>query len=197
MVYTLAKYNGTPIRHGKYGYNQNSFVRIAVRETKQFDDFMDCISILPKINKISHIHINIDSDIIVGFMWLESESLLKHEEYIESRCNLLVNYIETIDTGKCIPAIIICSRTFLIIDGHHRFGALKKLGLKKMPCLLINYSHPNIIVNPYNKSISKEQVLNASKNNLPPKSTCHHLIDNNTNTHPIQVLSPIVQITQN
>jgi hypothetical protein len=72
-----------------------------------------------------------------------------------------------------IPAIIICSKTFVIIDGHHRFSVMTRLKIDKIPCLLINYFDSTIIVNPYNTEITKESVINAviSNNLLPPKST--------------------------
>ncbi len=198
LAYTLAKYNGTPIRHGKMGYKMNTHIRIAVRDEKYFDDLLECLKPIKNLNNKfvkTPVHVDINPAIIDGFKWVDSELLLSHEEYIEERHLKLLEYVRSIDSACSLPAIIVCSKTFTIIDGHHRYSVMRTLGIKKVPCLLVNYENENIIVNPY-KEISKNKVLETAKNKsyLEPKSTCHMVIDNKNSFHPIQVISPIVFI---
>lgn len=198
LAYKLAKYNGTPIRHGKMGYNMSSYIRIAVRKKKYFDDLIVALLPLKELNSPTirtPVHIDIDNSIIVEFKWINLDLLKAHEEYINERHSKLLEYVKSIDTAISLPAIIICSKTHTIIDGHHRYSVMKKLGIKKIPCILINYKSDKIIVNPY-KNISKETVLNSALNEkyLPPKSTAHMVIDKHNSFHPIQVISPLVFI---
>ena len=193
LAYQLAKYNGTPIRYGKIGYKMSTHIRIAVREKKYFDDLLECISILKNPIHKSLIHVNIDDSIIIDFKWIELNKLKSHEAYIEKRHTKLLEYIKSIGNPFSIPALIVCSKTLTIIDGHHRYSVMRVLGVKKVPCLLIHYENKNIIVSSYN-SITKKQVIDAgiTSKYLAPKSTAHMIMDKNSNFHPIIILSPIV-----
>ena len=135
------------------------------------------------------------NNIIDGFDWIEHKKIKSHEEYIVEKYNELYNYFMSGNT--MIPAIIICSKTFVIIDGHHRFSVMTRLKIDKIPCLLINYFDSTIVVNPDNTKITKESVINAaiSNNLLPPKSTKHVLLDHFNKFHLIEILSPMVSIT--
>ena len=200
LAYNLCKFNGTPIRLGKFGYKKNTYIRIAVREKKYFDDLLECLIPLKVTNKINiPVHLNINSNIIHSFKYVNVEKIKSHEEYILDRHEKLYNYITSNDNVFNIPAIIVCSNTFIIIDGHHRFSVMKKFGISNIPCLLINYFNDNIIVNFNNEKITKNDVIQAgiTSEHLPPKSTRHMLIDNNNNFLPLQVLSPNVLIKIN
>ena len=67
--------------------------------------------------------------------------------------------------------------TLTVLDGHHRIEALRKLGCRKVPCLLIDYLPPMIEVRGGSgeKSILKEQVVEAGIRGrpMPPKTTRH------------------------
>lgn len=195
LVYTIAKYNGTPIRIGKSGYNMDTYIRIAVRTEEKFDEFLNNLKTISNIcTTYKPFHYNFDNNIIVEFKYLNSDLLVPHENVIELRKNKLLDYINTIETTSMIPSIIVCSQSFHIIDGHHRYSALKQMGIHFIPCTLINYQHPNIIVNPNNLSITKDMILQSNGNNLlPPKSSCHHIMDMEGTLHPIQALSTIVK----
>jgi len=200
LVYNLCKYNGTPIRLGTFGYKKNTYIRIAVREIKYFDDLLECLLPLRSCNKIYiPLHLNINNNIINGFEWINIDKIKCHEEYIAERHDNLLNYLTSIENTTSIPAIILCSKTFIIIDGHHRFSVMKKLNLTNIPCLLINYFDDNIIVNFKNDKLTKNDIIQAGINNiyLSPKSSEHMILDNNKILLPIQVLSPIVLIKVN
>ena len=191
----IAKYNGTPIRLGKSGYNMDTYIRIAVRTEEKFDEFLNNLKTISNICTTCKLfHYNFDNNIIVEFKYIKSDLLVPHENVIELRKNKLLDYINTIETTSMISSIIVCSKSFRIIDGHHRYSVLKKLGIHFIPCTLINYQHPNIIVNPNNLSITKDMILKSNENNLlPPKSSYHHIMDMEGTLHPIQTLSVIVK----
>ena len=51
-------------------------------------------------------------------------SIFPHEKVIEKRKKSLIKYINSYEGYFVIPSIICCSKTGLIIDGHHRYFAL-------------------------------------------------------------------------
>lgn len=197
IVYKLCKFNGIPIRHGKFGYNKPTFIRIAVREKEFFDKLIICLQNISKINKQKYlpIHININSNVIKSFEDIEINKIKPHEQFIEERHSKLLEYLNSIDNVKVIPSIIICSKTYTVIDGHHRLSILKKLNYKNVPCILVNYDSDSILVNS-ESNLKKEYVINAAltKNFLTPKSTCHLIKDKDNNCYPIQVISPIIHL---
>ena len=40
-LYTISKNNGMPIRHGKMGYNKSNYIRIAIRNIKNFNKLIE------------------------------------------------------------------------------------------------------------------------------------------------------------
>jgi L-serine kinase (ADP) len=76
--------------------------------------------------------------------------------------------------------IIIDKKTLVVLDGHHRLNSCRKLGLKKVPCLMVNYlidkkikvvsRRKNIFVN------KKEVVMMGLSNKVFPHKTTKHLI---------------------
>lgn len=195
FVYNLCKQNGTPIRYGKYGYDRDRFLRISVRNEESFNLLIENIRNLYFIRN-NPIHITINNNIIEEFSWVEIDKIKCHEEFINERHENLLNYLKSIQENFNIPAIILCSKNFVIIDGHHRFSVLKKLNIKKIPSILINYFSDCIIVNDKNKQITKDMVIKAGliKEYLPPKSTCHMIKDSFGNSYPIINISPMVNI---
>jgi hypothetical protein len=98
-----------------------------------------------------------------------------------------------------ISTIIICNESNLIIDGHHRFTALKELGYKKIPVTLINY-FSNKIITDDNDSLSKLDIINNSKNKslYNPKTTKHLIYCNrNRNWLPITLISSLYSLKSN
>ncbi|NPA23964.1 MAG: ParB N-terminal domain-containing protein [Crenarchaeota archaeon] len=67
--------------------------------------------------------------------------LIPHESTIEERVRELIESIRR--TGLQEP-IIVDSETYMIIDGHHRVEACKRLGITKIPALLVNYLDDDI-----------------------------------------------------
>merc|ERR1711924_406358 len=95
-----------------------------------------------------------------------------------------------------MPAIVVDAATWMVVDGHHRLSALKALGRTKVPCLLINYDHPALVLNSRD-GMTKQQLTKQAvgrKALLPPKSTRHLVVDQSGAKAPIEVLSPMVWI---
>ena len=79
----------------------------------------------------------------------------------------------------------------MIIDGHHRYTALKELGFKKAPVTLVNYFTDKIITDESDSFSKNEIISNSKKGKLyEPKSTRHLIFCNNSKSwHPITLVS--------
>ena len=143
---------------------------------------------LIKMNK----HIEIPPELISNFLWIDLKELKPHEQVFFKRGTGLCNYIETFDRFFVLPSLIVCKNTFTIIDGHHRWFALEKFGISKVPVTFVDYESDRILTNRM-ENISKKEILEASSTGklLPPKSSEHLVIDNNGQEYPIIVLSSI------
>lgn len=94
---------------------------------------------IPKYNipvlQVEHVLLNVDI-------------LLQHEELVTERLNDIMRNIESLKAVDMpiIVAPIPSSDKYLIVDGHHRWAALKELGYKKIPSVLIDYFDPKVKV---------------------------------------------------
>lgn len=87
--------------------------------------------------------------------------------------------IKKITKKKCYTNPIVIDRaTKMILDGHHRFNAIKKMGGKKIPCLVIDYYGDDITVKTHGQGkIDKKTIITMALGNklFPPKTTKHYL----------------------
>ncbi|MEM3700372.1 MAG: ParB N-terminal domain-containing protein [Candidatus Bathyarchaeia archaeon] len=74
-------------------------------------------------------------------------------------------------------AIVADKNTNIILDGQHRFNAIKELGYSRIPVVYVDYNLPEIEVqswkgNPY---LTKKEVIEAglSGRKFPPKTSKH------------------------
>ena len=105
-------------------------------------------------------------------------SLLKgHERLDAQRLDDLKAEIKSDDILK--RPIAVDLNTNVVLDGHHRIGALRLLGCSKIPVLFVDYQSPKIgVKNAENgKECPKQKIIKAALKGelLPPKSTWHYV----------------------
>ena len=140
--------------------------------------------------------IDFDKNLIRGVNLIDIELLNPHEKVIEKKKTSLAKFIKSYDNYYIISSIVCCHKSMLIIDGHHRYFALKELGFKKVPVTHIDYSHKSIRTGKLN-SIDKEQIIKMGRSNelMEPKSTEHAVYCNKTKKwQPIILLSSMFKI---
>lgn len=118
--------------------------------------------------------IDFDKDLIKGVKLIDINTLNPHEEIIEKKKTSLAKFIKSYEDYYIISSIVCCHKSLLIIDGHHRFFALKELGFTKVPVTLVDYTSESIRTGKMNP-LSKDYIVNVghSPNLLEPKSTEH------------------------
>tara|TARA_B100001057_G_C22421681_1_gene783829 strand:+ start:218 stop:652 length:435 start_codon:yes stop_codon:yes gene_type:complete len=139
--------------------------------------------------------INIKKEIVSSFSLTPAEEMLCHEEVVKDRYDSLLKYLRSLKPYAILPSVIMCNKTNVIIDGHHRYHSLIDLGMNKIPTTKINYSDSSIIADLDNE-ISKEEIIYAGINKqlLKPKSSFHHILDVNDKPSPIILLSTICKL---
>ncbi len=79
---------------------------------------------------------------------LNVNDLLPHEEIVSERLNSVMQSImkmQAVDM-PIIASPIPGTKKYLIVDGHHRWAALKRLGASKIPAIIIDYFDPSVKV---------------------------------------------------
>jgi len=140
--------------------------------------------------------IDFENDLIKDVKMIDIDLLNPHEKIIEEKKISLVKFIKSYESYYIISSIVCCHETLLVIDGHHRYFALKELGFKKVPVTLINYKSASIrtgIMNPLDKKFIVD--VGKSSTLLEPKSTEHAVYCNKSkNWEPIILLSSMFKI---
>ncbi len=79
------------------------------------------------------------------------DRLKPHEEFTEGRLRALMQHLRR--TGVLWFPILADEKDFIILDGHHRVEAFKRMGMKTILCRLVDYDSPEIEVYPRRKDI--------------------------------------------
>jgi len=113
----------------------------------------------------------------VRFELLDVGLLHIHEELQPELLERTTDQIRT--DGYLKRPILVADEHFVILDGHHRYAALKALGCRRIPAYVIDYfsdaveltTWPNAVV----KEVRKEEVIRRglADTPFPPKTTRH------------------------
>ena len=90
---------------------------------------------------------------------VDINQLKDHEEINEGYLAELTEKIKQ-DSHLKEP-IIVDKSTWVVLDGHHRFFALKRLGCKRITALVVDYFNPNIQVKSWSPVIKNKRDVKA------------------------------------
>ncbi len=109
---------------------------------------------------------------------IKIRQLYQHERVDTEYLQRLAKKIQS--DGVLKDPIVVDKKNLVVLDGHHRLNSCKKLGLSKIPCLLIDYlSDKSIRVTTRRPGylITKEKViLKGLSGKLFPHKTTKHFI---------------------
>ncbi len=104
-------------------------------------------------------------------------ALKQHEHIVDE--NMVRLQRELAHDGMVKDPIIVDERTMVILDGHHRYNALKRMGYKYVPVCLVDYRSDRITVGPWRKGerVTKAEVVQAGLTGvLLPAKTSRHVV---------------------
>ena len=116
-------------------------------------------------------------ELISKICFMPINQIYPHEQILVERSSSMLNYISSLHPWTVLPSILICEKTFVIIDGHHRYYVLKNLGYKNVPVSYVKYKSDKIITHDIqDKMLEKDKIVELGLKNklLKPKSTMHH-----------------------
>jgi ParB-like chromosome segregation protein Spo0J len=107
---------------------------------------------------------------------LDPDELHLHEEIDETSLERLVAAMEK--SQVFYPPLLVDERSRVVLDGHHRFEASKRLGCKKIPCYCVDYlGDENVILDVWrlDMKLTKQDVIETGlgPGKFPSKTTRH------------------------
>jgi hypothetical protein len=109
------------------------------------------------------------------FALVPIRDLRTHETAEPDRVRRVMRQMQS--TGVVRKAIIVDSKSMVVLDGAHRLNALQKLGCVRVPAWLLDYSDEGVVVLSKDRKsqIPKEVVVRAATQGpkLSPKTTRH------------------------
>ena len=111
------------------------------------------------------------------FEILDVDLLHCHEEI---RPEILEELIQEIkEDGYVKKPILVADKAYVILDGHHRFEALRRLGCRRIPCYVVDYFSDAVDLGLWptakEKDVRKQDVVERGRAGLlyTPKTTRH------------------------
>ena len=143
--------------------------------------------------------IDFNPDIIQGLGLIDVDLIFPHEKIIEKNTSTISNFLKSFNDHIVLSSILCCSKSMVIIDGHHRYFSLKKLGFKKIPVTKLDYFSDDIKTS-IDPKYSKEQIIEHGINGdlMEPKSTSHIIYCSKIKEwQPIMLLSSLFKVEVN
>ncbi len=193
MIYSKSLEYGIPVRHGKSGYQQPTHIRFAVRCNQSNEILFQMLSDVKLSSiKVPKYYFNVPKNLVYGIIKISLDKIKSHEEHIIERKSKLLEYLNGNDYFV-LPSMIVDSKNFVILDGHHRLNILKELGKQEEYVLLVNYDSESIIPHETN-NVTKMEIIQAGLIGelLPPKTSKHIFIDSEGTKRPLISLSVII-----
>ncbi len=128
-------------------------------------------------------------------LFVDIEEVKAHEEIRPEYLEELRYQIEC--DGILKMPIAVDRKTYVILDGHHRLHALKKLGCKRIPVVLVNYRSPKIKVLAWREGekVTKAEVVRAGLSGRRMQSkTSRHMIQLDGKLEHISAIEWIIDI---
>ncbi|HTT17010.1 MAG TPA: ParB N-terminal domain-containing protein [Thermoplasmata archaeon] len=111
------------------------------------------------------------------FALVPLERLRGHEEHESGKVDELVAELRR--TGEFREPIWVARDTWVILNGHHRVEASRRLGLKFVPAWVFDYHGDHVELDRWRPGppIDKEEVVRRAHRGrpFPPKTTRHRL----------------------
>ncbi len=130
------------------------------------------------------------------FALVPVRELKTHEEAEPDRVKRVMKQMQS--TGLVRKAIVVDSKSKVVLDGVHRLGALQALGAVRIPAWLVNYSDDEVLVFSKDRrsQIPKDDVLRAATQGpkFPPKTTRHMAKTNDGRLVPLSKLESEIAI---
>jgi hypothetical protein len=112
------------------------------------------------------------------FALVPLDRLRPHERHAEADLERLVERIRS--KGEFDTPIWVARGSLVILNGHHRVEALRRLGAVRVPAYLIDYHAPIVRLDRWSPGppISKKEVEERAREGrlFPPKTTRHRLL---------------------
>jgi len=109
---------------------------------------------------------------------VEVSELREHEEVDPRHLKALRAKIQA--DGVLKRPIVVDRTTHVILDGEHRFNALKQLGCTRVPLIFVDYNSPSIQVKAWRRQerLTKQDVIEAGATDrkLRPKTSRHEIL---------------------
>ena len=122
-------------------------------------------------------------------------ALREHEEIRPEYLEQLKD--EILSDGILKMPIAVDKMTYIILDGHHRLHALKRIGCKRIPVILFDYQSPEIEVLPHREgeTVTKEMIIQTALagKRMPPKTSKHMIMIKGELKH-ISILETLINI---
>lgn len=113
----------------------------------------------------------------VEFAIVPLADLREHEEIEPDRAAEVRRDIEA--RGVVDEPVLVARGSLVVLNGHHRFAALRALGAARVPVFLVDYQNGSVLLDRWSPGppISKEDVLRTAREGrlYPPKTTRHRL----------------------